>query len=192
MTSKNKKIIRVATKLMSERGYHGASIQMIADRVGVTKSTIFHHFKNKEGILLAILEEVAPSLLGDLMQVAGDENLTGMEKLKEAIRFHLNLIAEKGHFFNVLVSESRHLSETNKAVYLGTQRAYVNRVEDFVKQMKNENKEYFTQLNTRIVTHAILGMCNWAVQWYRERGQLDVDDIADHFFRIIIDGKSVE
>lgn len=173
---------------MSEKGYHGASIQMIADRVGVTKSTIFHHFKNKEGIVLAILDEVAPFLIDSLMSVAGDEKLTGTQKLKEAIRFHLNLIAEKGHFFNVLVSESRHLSEKNIGIYLETQRAYVKQFDAFVNQIQNENKGVFKDLNTRILTHAILGMCNWAVQWYRKKGDLNVNAITEHFYQLIVSG----
>jgi len=49
------KILNAAIELMGKHGYHGTSVQMIADKIGVTKSTVFHYFKNKEGILFAIL-----------------------------------------------------------------------------------------------------------------------------------------
>jgi len=85
MTDNYHKILDVTADLMSERGYHGASIQTIADRVHVTKSTIFHHFKSKEGILLAILEEVVPVSVEGIRTIANDEGMTGMEKLKAFI-----------------------------------------------------------------------------------------------------------
>ena len=75
---------------MSERGYHGASIKEIADRVGVTKSTIFHHFKNKEAILLSILEETVPQANQDLKRLLNDRNLNGREKLREFIKIIVN------------------------------------------------------------------------------------------------------
>ena len=66
------KILKVATKLMSEKGYHGTSIQMISDKVGVTKSTVIHHFTNKEGILIAILEEFVPFATEEIKEITKD------------------------------------------------------------------------------------------------------------------------
>ncbi|MBW2217576.1 MAG: helix-turn-helix transcriptional regulator [Deltaproteobacteria bacterium] len=54
------RILNATIELMGERSFHGTSVQMIADKVNVTKSTIFHYFKNKEGILLALFEDFVP------------------------------------------------------------------------------------------------------------------------------------
>ena len=52
MENNSDKIKKTALRLMSKNGYHGTSIQTIADHVGITKSTIFHYFK-KVGIQFA-------------------------------------------------------------------------------------------------------------------------------------------
>lgn len=57
------RIIDAALDLMAEHGFDGMSLQMVADRVGLHKSTLFHHFKGKEELAREVLEGVARRLL---------------------------------------------------------------------------------------------------------------------------------
>ncbi|MGH9029694.1 MAG: TetR/AcrR family transcriptional regulator [Acidimicrobiales bacterium] len=50
------RIITAATELFSERGVGGTSLQMIADALGVTKAAVYHQFKTKEEIVIAVAE----------------------------------------------------------------------------------------------------------------------------------------
>ena len=52
-------LLEVAIELFGEHGYAGASLQRIADRVGIRKSSIFHHFEGKAGLALAAYDQVA-------------------------------------------------------------------------------------------------------------------------------------
>jgi AcrR family transcriptional regulator len=45
-----------AMKLIADHGVGGTSLQMIADTVGVTKAAIYHQFKTKEQIVIALTE----------------------------------------------------------------------------------------------------------------------------------------
>ncbi|BBX95033.1 TetR family transcriptional regulator [Mycobacterium lacus] len=45
-----------ALKLIAEHGVGGTSLQMIADAVGVTKAAVYHQFKTKEQIVIALTE----------------------------------------------------------------------------------------------------------------------------------------
>jgi AcrR family transcriptional regulator len=49
-------IIDVATRLISERGYRGVSLESIADECGMTKAGVQHHFPSKDELLVAVLE----------------------------------------------------------------------------------------------------------------------------------------
>ena len=171
---------------MGERGYHAISIQMIADAIGVTKGTIFHHFKNKEGILLAILDEVGPVSLKILSLIVENEKLSGMEKLESAIRFDLDLVARKSNFLKILFSESRHLSEQNRRRYQHYEREFVDLTEGLIKQVQSEDRKHFNKMSPRIVAHAILGMCLWTNMWLStgER-KIAEDEVVDHFMRIL-------
>jgi AcrR family transcriptional regulator len=55
------RVIAAALELFAVHGVSGTSLQMIADAVGVTKAAVYHQFKTKEEIVLAVAEvELAP------------------------------------------------------------------------------------------------------------------------------------
>ena len=50
------RVINAALELFTERGVGGTSLQMIADAIGVTKAAVYHQFKTKDEIVLAVAE----------------------------------------------------------------------------------------------------------------------------------------
>src|SRR6476469_8248938 len=50
-------IVSAAREVLAERGFHGASISLIAERSGISSSGVQHHFDSKEDILLAAIED---------------------------------------------------------------------------------------------------------------------------------------
>jgi len=57
MTERQQKIITAALELFSKEGYNATSTSKVASRAKVSEGLIFRHFKNKEGLLQAILDE---------------------------------------------------------------------------------------------------------------------------------------
>ncbi|MEU3933227.1 TetR family transcriptional regulator [Streptomyces sp. NPDC029044] len=50
-------IVRAALEVIAERGYRGASLAAVAERVGLTQQGLLHHFPTKEALLVAVLQE---------------------------------------------------------------------------------------------------------------------------------------
>ncbi|SDL25512.1 TetR/AcrR family transcriptional regulator [Streptomyces indicus] len=50
-------IVRAALEVIAERGYRGASLAAVAERVGLTQQGLLHHFPTKEALLVAVLED---------------------------------------------------------------------------------------------------------------------------------------
>ncbi len=57
MTEKQESILSVALRLFAERGYDNTPTSQIAREAGVSEGLVFRHFGNKEGLLVAIMEE---------------------------------------------------------------------------------------------------------------------------------------
>ncbi|WP_425390299.1 TetR/AcrR family transcriptional regulator [Ekhidna sp.] len=57
MTEKQEKIVSSALRLFAEQGYASTSTSKVAKEAGVSEGLIFRHFKNKEGLLQAILSQ---------------------------------------------------------------------------------------------------------------------------------------
>lgn len=50
-------IVRAALAVIAERGYRGASLAAVAERVGLTQQGLLHYFPTKEALLVAVLKE---------------------------------------------------------------------------------------------------------------------------------------
>ncbi|MFI6402873.1 TetR/AcrR family transcriptional regulator [Streptomyces sp. NPDC050548] len=50
-------IVRAALEVIAERGYRGASLAAVAERVGLTQQGLLHYFPTKDALLVAVLEE---------------------------------------------------------------------------------------------------------------------------------------
>jgi AcrR family transcriptional regulator len=78
---RRRQILDAAAQLLVERGYRGVSIQDIADRAGLTKAGVRHHFPAKADVLLALLKDRDAQLL-DLI---GSASLDGADQSPRAV-----------------------------------------------------------------------------------------------------------
>ena len=77
-------IVDVSAKLFIEKGYDQTSIQDIIDHLGgLSKGAIYHHFKSKEEILIAVFDKIGSSVEPEMAKIRDDKSLNGMQKLKK-------------------------------------------------------------------------------------------------------------
>lgn len=76
-------ILDTASRLFIEKGYEHTSIQDIIDHLGgLTKGAIYHHFKSKEDIFVAVTDRMTEESNRMLITIRDRTGLTGKEKLK--------------------------------------------------------------------------------------------------------------
>jgi len=74
------RILQAALDLFADHGVSGTSLQMIADAVGVTKAAVYHKFKTKEEIVVAVAEMEMTQLEDALEAVEAQANGVGARK----------------------------------------------------------------------------------------------------------------
>ncbi len=84
-------ILDVAFRLFMEQGYEHTSIQDIINHLGgLSKGAIYHHFKSKEEILVAVTERMTAESNQMLAAIRDRADLNGREKLKTVFRESIN------------------------------------------------------------------------------------------------------
>ena len=84
-------IVTVAYRLFMEKGYEHTSIQDIINHLGgLSKGAIYHHFKSKEDILIAVAEAMASESNQMLERIRDRTDLNGKEKLKTIFKESIN------------------------------------------------------------------------------------------------------
>lgn len=85
------RIIDVAFRLFMEKGYEHTPIQDIIDKLGgLSKGAIYHHFKSKEDILVAVIDRMTAESNRILADIRDRADLSGKEKLREIFRESIN------------------------------------------------------------------------------------------------------
>lgn len=63
-------LTEIARRHFTQYGYHHVSLEKIAEEGQVTRGAVYHHFKNKQGLFLAVLEQVQQDVAAKIEQVA--------------------------------------------------------------------------------------------------------------------------
>jgi AcrR family transcriptional regulator len=80
-TPAQSRILHAALDLFADHGVSGTSLQMIADAVGVTKAAIYHKFKTKEEIVIAVAEMELATLENALEAAEAQADSVGARKV---------------------------------------------------------------------------------------------------------------
>ena len=77
-------ILDVSTRLFFEKGYDETSLQdIISGLGGMTKGAIYHHFRSKEDILIAVVERLSEENNYAMIKIRDDASLNGKEKIEK-------------------------------------------------------------------------------------------------------------
>ena len=84
-------IVTTAFRLFMEKGYEHTSIQDIIDQLGgLSKGAIYHHFKSREDILIAVSDQMTAESNQMLAKIRDRSDLSGREKLKTIFKESIN------------------------------------------------------------------------------------------------------
>ena len=90
--SKKDRILQAATRLLALKGYKEASMAELAGLIGVAQGTIFYHFKTKEELFVAILDDFRQALIESFETFLQDNRFaSGLEMMEEVTQFYLYL-----------------------------------------------------------------------------------------------------
>ena len=178
-------IIDAAARVFAERGFHGATTQDIADVLGIRQASLYYYFSSKEAALeLVCLRGVEGFFEAAKMIAARPER--ARKRLISLIESHLSPLIDRADFVKVFLNERQHLPRESRRRIGRWSRGLERIFEDVIKEGVAKG-EFRADLDIRLATLAILGMCNAASSW-QGKENIDVTDIAEEFARLVIDG----
>ena len=84
------KVLDAGLHTFQEKGFEAATIlDIVANMGGLTRGAFYHHFKSKEEVLSAICERIFEHN-NPFEKVNSEKNLTGMEKLRKALKINMS------------------------------------------------------------------------------------------------------
>jgi AcrR family transcriptional regulator len=178
-------ILEAAAQIFSQKGFHAASMQDIAQAVNLKKASLYHHVNNKQEILVAILDQALDLLIERMTEVMA-RPLSPAEKLRQAMISYLQAMLEHRELASVLLLEHRSLEPALHARHVPRR----DRFEQLWRDLIQEGLEQgvFCCVNPELAARALLGVMNWTITWFRSEGVLTPEEVATQFADLFLNG----
>jgi AcrR family transcriptional regulator len=115
-SERREQLLQVALEVFANEGFHGASMNLVAERAGVTKPVLYQHFDSKRDLYLALLEEVGNRLLTEITKATAGA-LDGKSQTELGFQAYFRWVSNDHDAFRLLFgSGARRDDEFNDAV----------------------------------------------------------------------------
>ncbi|MCQ2580347.1 MAG: TetR/AcrR family transcriptional regulator [Treponemataceae bacterium] len=107
-------ILDKALDVFVDEGYEDATFQKIADRCGITRTTLYLYFKNKREIFISSIKQLTNSIELNLLEVMHNESLSSHEKLSQVLHQILDACRDNARLFTVVLNYLLQIQKTGK------------------------------------------------------------------------------
>ena len=176
-------LIEKSARLFRTKGYDNTTVRDIAAAAGIQAGSWFYHFKTKQEILAAIMEQGMQRALAEVEAIAA-EQLAPSVRLHRLVEAHLHtLLAPDHHFIAVLLYEWRSLDAPARERIVALKDRYEAVWDQAIAALHHSGDWAMPSQFDRLL---IFGALNWTVQWYKPGNGADVRELAAQAMRFIL------
>lgn len=178
-------IIVAAAHLFAERGFRNTTMQDLAARLEMAKPTLYARFTSKTDILQRIFEKF---LSAAEEAVNGAADLEGpSEQLRYLILQFTRQAVDLAPFARVFNADERELPPHLVAEFRGVSLRMLDRLREIIHEGQGQG-EFEPSVDATVTAFALLSLLNWTPRWYRIEGPRTLEEVADFYSTLILDG----
>ena len=177
------RVREAALRLFAAKGYAAVSMREIAGALGLQAAALYNHFPNKQ----ALLADLMLTHMDGLLAAWGSEAESGdrpRQALERFCRFHIRYHAVRPDAVFISYMELRSLEPENFSKVERLRQTYEGIVRSILDQ--GAQAGVFRVEDTRICAMAIIAMLTGVSTWYRQKGRLNLTQIADIYTDMVL------
>jgi AcrR family transcriptional regulator len=179
-------IIDAAARVFAERGYHGASTQDIADVLGIRQASLYYYFGSKEEALEQVCMLGVEGFVERAAAIVSGPG-TAPERIRALIAAHLSPLGDRRDYVRVFLRERTHLPAASRR-RVGRLSRRLERLIESTFAAGVAAGELRADLDPRLATLALLGMCNTVQSWLPSEANASVEAVAAAYADLLLDG----
>jgi AcrR family transcriptional regulator len=178
-------VIDAALHVFSKKGYSAASIQDVADAVGVLKGSLYYYIDSKEDLLFRIFDEShrQASVIAD--EITTDTDTPPLQRLQTFFERYTRWYLDNFERVSLYFREWRYLTGERRETVLAQRRAWERLVSSLIKEAKSRG-DVGDDVDVKYATFFALGSVNSIPEWYRPSGRDSATRIAREYATMIV------
>lgn len=177
-------VIAAAVAVFDEHGYDATTMGMIAHRLGVSKSAIYHHVGSKEELLTLALD-TAFAALDEAITAAAEAEAPLEERCSGFLRDLVAVLIEYRPFVRLLLRLRGNSPAEEEA--LRRRREFDARMSSLVEEAKAAGLVR-ADLDPTVVARLVFGAVNSTVEWYRPTGRISPEEVTRTVLTVVLHG----
>jgi AcrR family transcriptional regulator len=173
-------ILACAAGLFAARGYHGTSMNEVAQAAGIGKATLYHYVRDKPALVVQIAQGHVATLLALVAEVRALQ-LAPQAHLRTLLTRFMTVYAGAQAAHRVLTEDVKFLPPDEADAVRAREREVVAEFARSIAQLRPDLRAQATPL-----AMLLLGMINWTFTWLKPGGALTHEAlapmVADLFF----------
>ncbi|MFF4349686.1 TetR/AcrR family transcriptional regulator [Streptomyces sp. NPDC001530] len=178
-------LLEVAVTVFNERGYDGTGMEELARRLGLSKSSIYHHTSGKEELLDLAVGRALDALFAVLDEEHRAEDTTATARLEHVVHRSVEVLAAELPYVTLLLRVRGNSAVERRA--LERRREFDHRVAELVARAAAEGGVR-DDIDPHLASRLLFGTVNSLIEWYRPEGGLPVTALADALTAVLFDG----
>jgi AcrR family transcriptional regulator len=170
-------VLDAAEKVFYERGYADATVQDVADELGILKGSLYHYIRNKEDLLYWLLEDIHEEVQEILDEVTLVEGLDALERLALYVRRQVRFNAEHLPRVAIYYNDVDRLSEERREDIFARRKVHERFVANLISEAQRDGQADGS-LDARVLTNCIFGTVIWTYKWYHPGGSVSREKLA--------------
>lgn len=172
--TKREAVLRTAARMFNEKGFHATSLDEVAERLHITKPTLYYYVKNKDEILFECVS-IGLQMLQDAIEAERDRGGRAIDQLAAAMRSYVEIVTQDYGMCIIRVGEDPLPPENQRAL-----RSFKARLDAHFRELVRRGIEEgsIRACDPKIAAFTLAGALSWIGRWYRPEGPLAPGEIA--------------
>lgn len=169
-------IVEAAARQFEERGFHGTSVQDIADAVGLTKAALYHYITCKEDLLSLVHDAFVSTMLE-----SAERFLTEHDDPVEQLLFFVESILVTVNDYRPYVRaffQDLGVLRGERYEWLREKRSKYEKLVENCVTAGIKKGVFSADIDPHLTTLYIFGACNWSYQWLHPDGPMPIEAIV--------------
>ncbi len=181
---KKKEILKVAKKLIVEKGFMETSIRDIALELKLQPSSLYNHFQSKESIMEAICDDVRERFQKILRDISESNHHPRIKFHEFLRRYVVEMLSDEQAY--IIYSKYFNYNDKLRLNYLEGQRLYLEFVEHLINEVHpQENGKVLSKGSAAMF---LLAALNTVPKVINSKTNPNIDFIVEDFYNILIYG----
>jgi TetR/AcrR family transcriptional regulator, cholesterol catabolism regulator len=186
-SDRRSELLALAAHMFAERGLRATTVRDIADSAGILSGSLYHHFDSKESMVDEILREFLDGLFSEYRRiVAADLGPRGT--LEALVVASFEAIHNRHDAVAIYQAEARRLVDQPRFGYIRERNDEFRSLWFTLLRDGMADGSFRPDLDVELVYRFLRDTVWVGVGWYRPGGSIDVQDVAEQYLAVVLDG----